>query len=92
MLSGSRRGFAQHDIDGANHILHVDDFILVGISSRKVERLVVIFAEGIENGGLQVGGIDARCKVGIALLERYTSASRLLPSMLWPQSLLSLRL
>lgn len=69
MLSGSRRGFAQHDIDGANHILHVDDFILVGISSRKVERLVVIFAEGIENGGLQVGGIDARCKVGIALLE-----------------------
>ena len=69
MLSGGRSGFAQHDIDGANHILHVDDFILVGISSRKVERLVTVCAEGIENGGLQVGGIDAWCKVGIAMLE-----------------------
>ena len=53
----------------AHNVLYVDCFVGECVGGREVERPAAVVVEGIEYGGLQVGGCHSVDEVGIALLE-----------------------
>lgn len=56
-------------VDGVHHILHIDAAVGISVGGSKVEHLILIAVERIEDGCLKVIDIDASDKIGIALSE-----------------------